>query len=204
MPTHQGQTQTDIVLGDGGSSMTESTSFDFSATYSGLGDLQVEDLASGTDRQNTSYELAIKDATGSTIATLAARYKAWVDRGSATGNKTIDITNNFNPPADGSSPSWPPTAETTALRAWSVKVFDRASDLFGEAQGEWQVRTTVQTGASVIQTIVDQTDSLLRLHLVYLDGAVVINDVVVEMSASVSVQGSLTADPPDVSDRFTP
>lgn len=204
MPTHQGQSQTDIILNGGGNSITEDTSFDFNATYGQLGDLQVLDLAPGSDRQYMAYELSVRDATGATVATFAARYKAWVDRGSADGRKSITINNTFNPVPDGNSPNWPSTADTTAERVWKVDTFDDSGNLFGTAQASWQVRTTVERGARVIQTVVDQDANLLRLHLVYLQGNVVLLDVVTTMDGAVTTQGTVVADPPDVTDRFTP
>ncbi|NVB42433.1 hypothetical protein G6O69_31710 [Pseudenhygromyxa sp. WMMC2535] len=207
MPTHQGQTQTDITLaGSRGSSdsIVEGTSFDFSATHALSGALQVEDLAAGTDRQYTAYELVVRDPTGATLATLAARYKAWVDRGSAEGAKDVAIDSDYDPAAAGSSPSWPISAATVAERSWKVETFDDVGNLFATAHASWQVRSTVQAGARVIQTVVDQSDALLRVHLVYLDGDVVLLDMVVSMTGGVSVAGSISADPADVSDRFTP
>jgi hypothetical protein len=206
MPTHQGKTQTDIVIGDGGESASEHTEFEFLATYSGAGNLQYADLAPGTDRQFSAYELIITEpATGMTIATMAARYKAGIDRGSATGNKTINITNTFNPAPGGSTPTWPLTYQTSAERVWRVDTFDKKSNLYASAYATWGVRTTVGiAGAYVIQTVVDQTDSLLRVHLVYLNGSVVLLDTVVTMLATVTVTGSVTQDPPDITDTFIP
>ncbi|MCA9687381.1 MAG: hypothetical protein KC457_34790 [Myxococcales bacterium] len=204
MPTHQGKSQTDITLGGEGSSITEDTSFEFAATH-GLGaQLQVKDLAPGTDRQYTAYELVVNDPAGGPVATMAARYKAWVDRGSASGQKTIDITNTFDPQPDGASPTWPSTADTVAERSWKVDCFDAAGNLFGTAQANWQLRSTVQTGAKVIQTVVDQDSEMLRVHLVYLAGDVVLLDTVVTMTGAVAVKGRVSADPPDVTDRFIP
>jgi hypothetical protein len=204
MPTHKGTSQTDITIGSGGTSAAGTTSFEFDATYATTGNLQYLDLASGTDRRYSAYQLIITDATGGVIATFAARYKAWIDAGSATGPKSINLTNNFVPLPNGSSPAWPSTAATIAERSWSQAAFDASGGLFATLQGNWQVRTTVQTGASVIQTVVDQTDSLLRLHMVYLAGDVVLLDNVVTMTAAGSIKGKLTLDPPDITDRFIP
>jgi hypothetical protein len=206
MPTHQGKTQTDIVIGDGGEEVSEHTEFEFIATYSGTGNLQYADLAPGTDRQYSAYELIITEpVTGSVLATMAARYKAGIDVGSATGNKTIDITNTFNPAPTGSTPNWPLAYQTSADRAWRVNTYDKKSNLYASPYAAWGVRTTVGIAtAYVIQTIVDQTPSLLRLHLVYLNGSVVLLDCVVTMQSTVAVKGSITQDPPDVTDTFSP
>lgn len=206
MPTHQGKTQTDIVIGDGGESASEHTEFEFIATYSGTGNLQYADLAPGTDRQYSAYELIITEpATGMTIATMAARYKAWIDVGTAKGKKTINITNTFNPAPSGSLPNWPLAYQTSADRVWRVDTFDKKSNVYAKAWATWGVRTTVGIAtAYVIQTIVDQTPSLLRVHLVYLNGSAVLLDTVVTMQASVAVTGTVTQDPPDITDTFSP
>jgi hypothetical protein len=204
MPTHQGKTQTDIVISDGGDSTAQHTEFEFTATYSAVGNLQYADLAPGTDRQYSAYELIITSGT-MTVATMAARYKAWIDVGSAKGNKTIDIGNVFTPAPTGSAPSWPLGYQTSADRVWRVDTFDRKSNLYARAWASWSVRTTVaSTTAYVIQTVVDQTPTMLRVHLVYLDGTAVLLDTVVTMKASVGVTGLITQDPPDITDTFSP
>jgi hypothetical protein len=204
MPTHKGTSQTDITIGSGGNSATETTSFEFDATYATSGNLQYLDLAAGTDRRYSAYQLIITSSTGSVIATFAARYKAWIDAGSATGPKQVNLSNVFVPLPNGSSPAWPTTAATIAERTWSQAAFDASGGVFATMRGNWQVRTTVQTGATVIQTVVDQTDSLLRLHMVYLAGDIVLLDNVVTMTATGAIKGRLTLDPPDVTDRFIP
>lgn len=208
MPTHQGKTQTDIVIGDGGESPSTAASseFEFNATYSGSGNLRYADLAPGTDRQYSAYELIITDpATGTTLAKMAARYKAGLDLGSAQGNKVISITNAFTPAPTSSSTLWPFAYQTSAERAWEVNTYDANSNLYARAWASWAVRTTVGSGnAYVIQTIVDQTSTLLRVNLVYLDGSTVLLDTVVTMQASVTVTGSVTQDPPDITDTFIP
>lgn len=206
MPTHQGKTQTDIVIGDGGDSASEHTEFEFTATYSAGGSLQYVDLAPGTDRQYSAYELIIKESGGTTVlATMAARYKAWIDVGTAKGKKTIDITNTFSPAPTGSSPAWPLAYQTSADRVWRVDTFDRKSNLYARAWASWGVRTTVGSPtAYVIQTVVDQTPAMLRVHLVYLNGTSVLLDTVVTMTGSVGVTGLVTQDPPDITDTFSP
>jgi hypothetical protein len=205
MPTHQGKTQTDIVIGDTGESASEHSEFEISATYSGGGNFQFADLAPGTDRQYSAYELIISDATGNPLATLAARYKAWIDVGSATGNKSISINNAFTPAPNGSTPNWPLTSQTSADRTWRVDTFDKKANLYARAWATWGVRTTVTVAtAYVIQTVVDQTPAMLRLHLVYLNGTSVLLDTIVTMTASVTVTGAINQDPPDITDLFTP
>lgn len=205
MPTHQGKTQTTILIGDGGESAQEDSEFEFAATYATNATFEYADLAPGTDRQYGGYELVVRDATGAVLATFAARYKAWIDRGSATGPKTISIVNTFNPAPDGSSPNWPLSAVTTADREWRVDAYDSASNLYAQLYATWQLRSTVVgREGRVIQTVTDQTDTLLRVHLVYMDGPVVLLDVVASMPSIAKVTGSLMADPPDVIDRFTP
>ncbi|HVI03215.1 MAG TPA: hypothetical protein VM869_31175 [Enhygromyxa sp.] len=204
MPTHQGKTHTDILIGDGGENVQESSEFEFSATYATTATLEYADLAPGTDRCYSGYELLVRDSAGLVIATFAARYKAWIDRGSATGPKTIDIVNNFTPAPSGSQPGWPLSPVTTTEREWRVDAFDATGNLYAQAYATWQLRSTVATGATVIQTVTDQTDTLLRVNLVYMTGRTVHLTVVASMFASAKVVGRVTADPPDVTDRFTP
>jgi hypothetical protein len=206
MPTHQGKTQTDIVIGDGGETSSGHSEFEFTATYTSTGNLQFVDLAPGTDRLYTAYELIVTDSvTGTTLATMAARYKAGIDRGTAKGKKTINITNTFNPSPTGSSPGWPLAYQTLADRVWRVDTFDNKSNLYATPWASWFVRTTVGIPAAyVIQTVVDQTPTLLRLHLVYLNGTSVLLDTVVTMVSTATVTGSITQDPPDVTDVFSP
>jgi hypothetical protein len=205
MPTHQGKTQTDILIGQGGENAEEFSEFEFLATYSTSANLQYADLAPGTDRQYGGYELRVTNITGAVLATFAARYKAWIDRGSATGPKTINITNTFTPAPSGSSPNWPLAAVTTADREWRVDTFDATGNLYAQLWATWQFRTTVYNpAATVIQTVTDQTDGLLRVHLVYMEGLIVLLDVVATATAKAVVNGKVTADPPDVIDRFTP
>jgi hypothetical protein len=207
MPTHQGKTQTDIVIGDGGDSVSEHTEFEFLATYSGSGNLQYADLAPGTDRQYSAYQLIITEPVtgGATLATMSARYKAGIDVGSAKGNKTINISNTFNPAPSGSLPNWPLAYQTSADRVWRVDTFDKKSNLYASAWASWSVRTTVGIAtAYVIQTVVDQTPTMLRVHLVYLNGSSVLLDTVVTMTAGVTITGTVTKDPPDITDTFSP
>lgn len=205
MPTHQGKTQTDILIGGGGDSASEHTEFEFNATYATTATLEYADLAPGTDRQYSGYELVVRDATGGVIATFAARFKSWIDRGSATGPKTINITNSCTPAPSGSLPNWPLSPMTTADREWRVDTFDGTGNLYAHLYSTWQLWTTVTSkSATVIQTVTDQTDDLLRVHLVYMDGVVVLLDVVATMPSAAKVIGAVTADPPDVTDRFSP
>jgi hypothetical protein len=206
MPTHQGKTQTDIVIAEAGDAASEHSEFEFTATYGGGGNLQYADLAPGTDRQYGAYQLIITEpATGTTIATMAARYKAWIDVGTAKGKKTISINNVFTPAPSGSTPSWPLSYQTSAARTWHVDTFDRRSNLYARAWATWAVRTTVGVaGAYVIQTVVDQTSGLLRVHLVYLNGTSVLLDTIVTMTANVTTTGTVTEDPPDITDVFYP
>lgn len=206
MPTHQGKSQTDIVVGDAGESASEHTEFEFNATYSSSGNLQFVDLAPGTDRQYSAYELIITEpASGTTLATMAARYKAGIDLGSSPGPKTISITNTFTPAPAGSTPNWPLAFQTSADRVWEVNTFDKKANLYARAWASWGVRTTVGVASAyVIQTVVDQTATLLRVHLVYLNGSTVLLDTIVTMQASVTVTGSITQDPPDITDTFSP
>jgi hypothetical protein len=205
MPTHQGKTQTDILIGQGGENVRENSEFEFSATYATSATLQYLDMAPGTDRYYGGYQLILNDATGGVLATFAARYKAWIDRGSASGPKTIDIINTFTPAPSGSTPGWPLAAVTTADREWRVDTFDGKGNLYAQLWSTWQFRTTTTSPtATVIQTVTDQTDNLLRVHLVYMQGAVVLLDVVATAFATVTAELSITVDPPDVTDRFTP
>ena len=205
MPTHRGKTQTDILIGGGGDSGEQHTEFEFDSIYSTVATLDYADLAPGSDRQSAGYQLILRDSAGSVLATFAARYKAWVDRGSATGPKTIDIQNSFTPAPSGSNPGWPLYGSTTADRSWKVDLFDSAGGLYARQSANWQLRSEIlsRTG-KVIQTVTDQTADLLRVQLVYMEGMSVLLTVTSVMIASSTHTGSVTGDPPDVHDRFTP
>lgn len=204
MPTHKGTSQTDITIGSGGTTATETTTFEFDATYATVGTLQFADLTSTNDRRYSAYDLRVTSSTGALLAGFAARYRAWIDNGSSTGPRAMTRTDTFVPLPSGSTPTWPTSPVTTAERTWGQAVFDGTGGTFATLRGNWQLRTTVQSGASVIQTVVDQTDTLLRVHLVYMTGTTVLLDNVVTMTAVGAIKGRLTLDPPDVTDRFVP
>lgn len=203
MPTHQGKTHTDILIGGGGENAQKSSEFEFFANYATTASLEYRDLAPETDRCYSGYELLVRNSAGSVIATFAARYKAWIDRGSCTGPKSIDIVNKLVPPQSGKEPSWPSSPVTTAAREWRVDAFDAAGNIYAKLCANWQLRTTVASGATVIQTVTDQSDSLLRVHLLYQTGRTIHLDVVATMTATAAGSG-VVLDPPDVSDQFTP
>jgi len=208
MPTHQGSTETIIIFpppDDDDDEATQTTNFEFEATYTGAATLEVADLAPKQDRRYTDSELVLRDATGAPIATFAARYKAWVDRGSATTQKRVTLTDSYVPVPDGDSPVWPISFASSAHRSWKVDTFDPAGGLFAQQWLAWEVRTTMASSTGIVaQSVTDQTDGLLRVQLVYMEGANVLLTVVATITASASVGGGVTADPPDVTDLFSP
>lgn len=202
MPTHQGKTQTDIVIGDGGDSATQHSSFEFLATYSSTATLQYQDAASGASNQDSRYELVAKDAAGATIATFAAKYTAQATLGTGTSITTTK-TNTWNPSPNGSSPTWPTGTVTSATRQWQV-VCTRAGQTFGTHQARWDFVSTVKSGGSVGQVVSTQNGDQLVVTLTYTEGRTVLLTVVVTCVATVDTTGSVSEGSPTVTDTFSP
>src|SRR5687768_10142288 len=106
MPTHQGKTQTDILIGQGGENITLDARIEFTATYSvSQGQVNFQYLmnnSSGDDDEDSSYEIKLSDVSGAPLATWYAQYTAEPIPGTAT-DITSTRTNTFNPSANGSS-----------------------------------------------------------------------------------------------------
>jgi len=204
MPTHQGKTQTDIVIGDGGDSATQTSSFEYVATYSASMTLQYQDAASGGSNQDSRYELVLKDATGATLATLAAKYTAQGTLGTATSLNTTK-SNTWSPSPNGSSPTWPTgSTPTSATRQWQV-VCTKGAPTFATYQARWDFVSTVQSGGSVGQIVGTQSSSELGVTLTYTDGSRnVLLTVVVTCKATVAASVGVSIGTPSVTDTLSP
>lgn len=173
MPTHQGKTQTDILIGQGGETIEIDGSIEFIATYAvSSSDVNFQykmNNSSSDDDEDSNYELELLDAGGGTIATWAAQYTAAPVPGTAT---TIDSTrtNAFNPAANGNTPAFPGSYETFVSRQWSVTA-TKQGQTFGQFQCFWKFASTVISGYTVTQTVNTQGNSSLDVTLVYKDGA---------------------------------
>jgi hypothetical protein len=169
MPTHQGKTQTDIVIGDGGDSVTLDASLEYFATYgSGVtANFQYKDNASGANHEDSNYEIKISDASG-VIATWAAKYTADPVTGSAT-NVTTTRTNTFTPTPNGNSPTYPASPATSATRDWVISS-TKGGSTFAGFDCRWECASTVATGGSVSQTVNIQNNAKLKVTLTYTVG----------------------------------
>jgi hypothetical protein len=171
MPTHQGKTQTDIVIGDGGESIELDARIEFTATYSvSQGQVNFQYLmnnSSGANDENSSYELKLLDAVGSPLARWYAQYTAEPVPGTAT-NVTSTRTNTFNPSANGSAPTFPAAYETYVSRNWSVTA-TKQNQTFGQFKCFWKFASTCASGYTVTQTVNTQGNSLLDVTLLYED-----------------------------------
>lgn len=205
MPTHQGQTQTDITIGDGGDSAQQQSAFSFAATYVEVGNLQFRDLDPSHGRQSAVYEFKVNTPGGITIASFSARYDAWIERREPGGRRVVEITNSFDPAPNGDQPGLIRSPRTSAERLWEVPTFTADGNPFATLWVHWQLRTAVGSRAvRVVQTVTDQSADLLRVVLVFLDDDDTLLSVVATMPASFAVDGGVLADPPNVTDRFVP
>lgn len=205
MPTHQGKTQTDIVIGDGGDSIELSSSLEFSATYGSSANFQYTiNNASGDDNEDSSYEIRALDSGGATLATFFAEYKCDPVTGTAT-NVSGTRTNTFTPSANGSSPAGIPAMnQTYAHRSWSI-VAKKFFQTFASFQASWTFASTVASGGSVSQTVTTQNDDELQVTLTYTSGGVTVFTVVVTCSATATSSSPLVQlRQPDANDTFQP
>lgn len=202
VPTHQGKSQTDIVVGDAGESATQHSSFEFDASYSDSMTLQYLDAASGASNQDSRYELVLKDAAGTTLATFAAKYTAQGTLGTATSLNTTK-SNTWSPSPSGNTPTWPTGTPTSATRQWQV-VCTKAGQTFGTHQARWDFVSTVKSGGSVGQVVSTQDDDQLVVTLTYTEGRTVLLTVEVTCEAVVTTVGGVQAGTPSVTDTFTP
>lgn len=202
MPTHQGKTQTDILIGDGGEGITIDSSIELTATYSANANFQYKDNVPSADNEDSSYELKLLDAAGGTLATFAAEYTCDPVTGTAT-NVSSTRTNTFNPSPNGSTPSFPSSHQTLAHREWEISS-KKGNQTFAGFQASWKFASTVASG-SVTQTVNTQNDGELNVTLVYSDaaGPVLEVDVVCLVAVSASSQ-AVKIGTPTVTDNIQP
>jgi hypothetical protein len=171
MPTHQGKTQTDILIGQGGEGITLDARIEFTATYavsqSSVNYQYLMNNSSSDDDEDSSYELKLLDGAGSPIARWYAQYTAEPIPGTAT-NITSTRTNTFNPAANGSSPTFPTSYETFVSRNWLVTA-TKQNQTFGQFQCFWKFASTCAAGYTVTQTVNTQGNSTLDVTLLYED-----------------------------------
>lgn len=202
MPTHQGQTQTDIVIGDAGDSITSDASIEFTVSYDDDADFQYKNNAPSGDAEDSSYEIEVKDATGTSLGTFAAEYTFDPVTGTAT-NVSSTRTNTFTPSPDGNTPSFPSSWETLAERTWEISS-TKGTSTFAGFEGRWKFASTVASGGSVSQTVNTQNDDELKVTLSYSDGSSTVATVVVICKASASGTSGVTLGSPSVSDSLRP
>ncbi|HLT39334.1 MAG TPA: hypothetical protein VK034_23785 [Enhygromyxa sp.] len=197
MPTHQGNTQTDIVIGSSGESITLDSSIHFTATYSDSPDFQYKDNLPSADEEDSSYEILISDASG-VIATFAAEYTAEPITGSATDVSTTR-TNTFNPSPDGNSPSFPTGGATFCGRVWEISSTQGGSTFAG-FKSTWRFTSTIAAG-TVTRTVNTQNDDRLKVTLVYKDptGAQILK-VATTCDAAAQATTGVTLGSPSVTD----
>jgi hypothetical protein len=203
MPTHQGKTQTDIVIGDGGESVTLDASLDFTATYgSGVtANFQYKDNASGANYENSDYEIKISNAAG-VIATWSAKYTADPVTGSAT-SVTTTRNNTFTPTPNGNSPTFPASPATYASRDWVISS-TKSGSTFAGFDCRWEFASTVASGGSVTQTVNIQNNTKFKVTLTYSDGAATILTVVVICYAKATATSGVTLGSVSVTDTTQP
>ena len=205
MPTHQGKTQTDIVIGDGGDSIELESSIEFAATYGTSANFQYKINNTATsDSEDSSYELKVLDASGATLATFFAKYTCDPVTGTATDVDSTR-TNTFSPSPNGSSPAAIPSSrETYASRSWSISAM-KNNQSFAGFQASWQFASTVPTGGSVSQTVSTQNNDELEVTLTYTSGGNTVLSVVVTCSTAVSASSAMVwFNSPSVSDTLQP
>jgi hypothetical protein len=190
MPTHQGTSQTDIVISGGGSkSMTLDGRFAFDATYGTSANFQYKDNAPSQNNEDSNYELKILNVAGATIATFAAEYTVDLVAGSGT---TVNSTrtNTFNPSPNGNTPTFPSLWATHATRDWSISSTHSGS-AFGTFTSAWKFASTVVSGGSVSYAVNTQNNDELNVTLTYSDGTSTILTVVVTCYAKATVAGGV-------------
>jgi hypothetical protein len=190
MPTHQGKTQTDIVIGDTGDSIILDGRIEWLATYSNSANFQYKDNASGQNYEDSAYELRALDVTGGTIATFFADYKANPVTGTAT-TVTTTRTNTFSASPNGNTPTFPAAGwETHGTRDWSISS-TKAGQTFAGFNAHWKFASTVVAGGSVSYSVNTQTNDELTVTLTYRDATSVILTVVVTCYAKTTKTGGV-------------
>jgi hypothetical protein len=203
MPTHQGKTQTDIVIGDGGEEIALDGRLEFLATYGTSANFQYKDNASGQNYEDSAYELKVLNVTGATIATFYADYKANPVTGSAT-IVTTTRTNTFTPSPNGNTPTFPISGwETHGTRAWSV-TSTHGGSTFAGFNSTWKFASTVLSGGSVSYAVNTQTNDQLTVTLTYRDASAIILTVVVTCYAKATKTGGVNLGSPSVTDTLQP
>ena len=202
MPTHQGKSQTDIVISDGGGSITLDGSFEFTATYPNTLTFLYKNHSPGADNENSSYTLKAIDTNGKTVATFSARYKADPVTGTAS-NISSTRGNTFTPAPTGTATTFPSSPLTYAKRDWSIMATSGGSNFAG-FDCQWEFATTVGSGGSVSQSVNTQNDGTLDVSLVFTKGGSTVLSVDVTCLASASVTTGLTLGSPSVTDDIQP
>jgi hypothetical protein len=206
MPTHQGKTQTDILIGQGGENIQLDARIEFTATYSvSQGQVNFQYLmnnSSGDDDEDSSYEVRVNDVTGSPLATWYAQYTAEPIPGTAT-TITSTRTNTFNPSANGSTPTFPTSYETFVSRNWAVTA-TKQNQTFGQFQCFWKFASTCASGYTVTQTVNTQGNSLLDVTLLYEDatGNDVVEVRVICYAVATKSHGSIQLSNPSITDNI--
>jgi hypothetical protein len=202
MPTHQGKTQTDIVISDGGDSTKLNGRLEFLATYSTSVNFQYKDNAPSADNEDSNYELKVLDATSGTLATFVAEYTADPVPTSGT-NVASTRTNTFNPAANGNTPTFPTGWTTHATRTWSISSTHGGST-FGGFNSSWKFASTIQSGGSVGYVVNTQNNDELTVTLTYTLSSATILTVVVTCYAKATKTGGVNLGSVSVTDNLQP
>jgi hypothetical protein len=208
MPTHQGKTQTDIVIAEAGNSSRHidlDANIEFLATYSGSTNYQYKDNVPSADHEDSNYELKLLSLGGSTIATFAAKYTADPVPGTATV-VTTTRTNTFNPAPNGNTPTFPASPATYVSRDWVISS-TRSGSTFAGFDCRWEFASTVISGSgvSVSQSVNTQNNTTLTVTLTYTSGGSTILTVVVTCFATATASGGgVNLGSPSVSDTIQP
>lgn len=198
MPTHQGKTQTDIVIGTGGDEASLDSRFEFSISYGASADFQYVDNVPSADEEDSNYEIQITDASG-LIASLAAEYTSEPITGTAT-NVSSTRTNTFKPAPNGSSPGFPSGGATFCSRIWEISSTSGGSTFAG-FKSTWKFTSTVVSGGTVTQTINKQNNDQLKVTWVYKNsGGVTIANAVITCYATAQATASVVLGSPSVTD----
>jgi hypothetical protein len=202
MPTHQGKTQTDIVIGDGGDSIELNGRIEFLATYSSTANFQYRDNVPSADNEDSDYELKVLDAGGATIATFAAEYT--VSPVTGTGSIVNSTrTNTFTPAPNGNTPTFPAAYATQATRAWSISS-TRSGLTFGGFNSYWKFASTIAAGGSVGYVVNTQNNKQLIVTLTYTLSSSTILTVVVTCYAKATVTGGVSLGSASATDNLLP
>lgn len=197
MPTHQGKTQTDIVIGDGGDSATLSTELEWTLTTSQPVEVRADDDSGPLDGDAT-HRIAVLTATGGLMGALHVALRAAGTPSGATRGARTRADELAPLPAAGGV-TWPTAPETSATR----DVTASATGL-GGLEATFEAATSAGTGVDVDQVVVSQTTGLLELHLTFRTGKTPFAEATVVCTSSLSATTSVTTTGPVVADLFLP